>query len=1426
MWKVGKKVLSSYMRSDCRRRLLLELFDGSPTQRQHFGFPDEYMVRPGLAAITDAGNQWQEQVLRDLNDAFGSAALLGQRTQNQGVMKFQPSQLSGIIGNAIPGRLLVEAQFALPALMQQTFGLDQLTATYGLRFDQVRPDIILVNPPGTASFEALPDGKAKEVDAADNRVVLQVVDIKLSSEVAAPYLVEVAYYAMALSAWLQENGHNNQFMVSADCAVWPGSHEGSKLRQCLVQAAAVGVPATHLQMREAMGQDLQVAPYDVVSARIVRFLRDELSATLAIGAAGQWQNLPWHVDNRCISCRFLGYQWTASGQQPHTEHCYIKAQAQEHLSRIPFVTRGAGRVLAQSSISSVSQVAQLAAPDPIFGAHQQLRATRTIVPARALVLSTPGATAIIPQNVGTSASMPSNTSVAIHLTADFDISSALTLSFGIGVAAPNLAQMAEAAGEMGRKQALSGHTVYVVRSANTLEEQTQLFAALRRISEALAAARQTDTDADVQLYIWDSLTFDHIVRVIGRHLPALLRDQSLKYLAWLFPPPQLMPNADLEGVGSPITILGDVVQAMLAAPVAHCHTSLQVARTYFPQGIQNPQAFFNVPWLFEDPFSDQVPSERAHEIWTAANNLPGGRTWVDRVRELQTTVEAKLRALSAVRQRLQFDLRGQLNVKAPKIASLKVPTQPQRASAHGVLLFQYASLNATLNEIDVAMVQSWPPHTREARLRSARLHRRLSGQEEISAKQAFNVAGDPNIWIYEMRQESREAKFRDGDFTVTLSPERQSNFLRMQLERVGGAIPGCSVQDLKMPMHVYCGVTIHAIDRSSLKIALRLEPSKRTVLEWLENNNCADFSRDVIIDPKAADFFTKKLKKVLAAIGNPPSAGRDSRIVDAVGGQMRNAASTQETPVSEVLWSASNLYNTSVSRNLVAVRQQLAGQNAAQMLLDDSQWHAWEAALTKRLSLIWGPPGTGKSRTLTYIVLGAIIDAALNNRPIRVLISGPTYEAIDNVLEKCEQHFAGHPLHNLRISRLRSAFGSSLQGQSRTEDIVVGTGSACAELRARLSTCSTLEIVGGTPQQIAKLSDTGGSALSSYFDLIIIDEASQTDVANATLILSSLAAQGSVVVAGDYLQLSPIHLAEPPEGLENVVGQFFEYLLREQQVPMLQLNENYRSRTEIVEFLHRAGYSQHLFAHSPNICLRWMSPLPIAAPAGWPSPLPWSSSFTEILDPQRVRSAFVYSDGLSGQWNDFEANLIAAMIWLLRQHLSIGLDNMLGWGGQSIPMPPLAIPDDQWFWEKCVGVVTPHRAQQGLIIAKLQSLFPAVDPYLIRDAVDTVERFQGGQRDVIFASMAVGDPDTIAQEEEFLGSLNRFNVLVSRARAKIVVLCSQELMDHLPAELEVLQGSRLLKAYCGCFGGSEIPLSVPSIVPSGTVEFVQGTLRW
>lgn len=95
------------------------------------------------------------------------------------------------------------------------------------------------------------------------------------------------------------------------------------------------------------------------------------------------------------------------------------------------------------------------------------------------------------------------------------------------------------------------------------------------------------------------------------------------------------------------------------------------------------------------------------------------------------------------------------------------------------------------------------------------------------------------------------------------------------------------------------------------------------------------------------------------------------------------------------------------------------------------------------------------------------------------------------------------------------------------------------------------------------------------------------------------------------------------------------------------------------------------------------------------------------------------------------------------------------------------------------------------------------------ESVDTVERFQGQERALVLASFGLGDTDQIRAEEEFIYSLNRFNVTASRARAKFIALLSRRLVDHLPADRRVLEESRLLKHFVDGFLGQAEPIRPP-----------------
>ncbi|MCP4764353.1 MAG: hypothetical protein GY870_21445, partial [archaeon] len=188
-----------------------------------------------------------------------------------------------------------------------------------------------------------------------------------------------------------------------------------------------------------------------------------------------------------------------------------------------------------------------------------------------------------------------------------------------------------------------------------------------------------------------------------------------------------------------------------------------------------------------------------------------------------------------------------------------------------------------------------------------------------------------------------------------------------------------------------------------------------------------------------------------------------------------------------------------------------------------------------------------------------------------------------------------------------------------------------------------------------------------------------------------------------------------------------------------------------------------------------------------------------FLDPETPMACYIYPDGKSSQWNEFEAKSIASIVKILQQRLGNTLLNEINNEEDIEEREPYTTKE---FWKKGIGIVTPHRAQQALITMELQKHFSSnkeredyVEPSLIRDAVDTVERFQGQQRDIIIASFALGDEDAIRNEEEFLTSLNRFNVMVSRARAKIIVFVSEEVVNHISNDLNVIRQSRMLKIF-------------------------------
>lgn len=1408
MPRLDKSAVANFFRSDCERRLRLDLTPESFREERREEKMPPRLPRPGLNILATEGERWETEKTLELQTHFGEDMVIGvKRKRPRGEFRYEDLDLKDWLNECPAPGFLAQARYAVTESFLTTHNIGQLCASRNLKISSVRPDLLMVVPAGTDSHIVMADGSTQLATQGDSRRQIRVVDIKLTAEPAVPHFIEVTYYAMVLAGWLLDHDLDDGFVVSSRTMIWPGSHVASELTKAAAKRMSEGVTASRDELLRALDEDLADGEFEVFAPRLKRFLREQLPYVLA----QSWKNLNWHVDNRCIGCDYLGYPW--DGQNGNPSHCWPMAEATQHLSRVAFIGRGATAALMERNVESVPKLASLAPTHAAFDGHHTLRAGRHVVPARAQALGSD--LSGIPSGTGTSAILPRWADLRIYLVAEFDVGSGISSAFGFKAYwAANGQRIKVGDNKSGAWQA----SVFPVDEKSVEAERRELLALLERIHESMSLVEETVDKATVQVYLWDQVTYDHLVRVIGRHLEFILRERRLHHLAWLFPPDTLVANPELSDRGSPISLVREAVRSLVAAPIPHYYSLLTIARQYHALTLPEGVAKFSMPPLFEDPLSDHIPSERAHEIWS--RNTRGKRTWELQLASLQSAVKKKLSALETVTNRITSDLKSKLGSTAPRISSLRPPKLSGVMADDSRLWYVFTQLDAALKQLKVQKTLAMPSYEREARYASAHLVKRLGEVERKNALADLRLADKSSTWIYAVSPNSREVKLKVGDFAFALSPRTQAGVLEKRLATVarGQKLPIRKEHELFFPMAWVASARVLAIDRERLLIAVAVDDRWRDTLLALEARGRYDLGNDVMLDPTFREFLLPKLEETLRALGNPPVASKNAKVSAAIG-KTRKARPAATTPASQFLWSSRDMVQSTVAIDAEAIKDRL---REGGFHLNSSQWQAWRAALGRRLHLIWGPPGTGKSRTLQAVVLGAILDALEKSAGCRVLITGPTYEAIDQVfLGVADWVQANCPGCEFKLHRLRSQASEQPSDSSAFNDVVANGGSsAYRQLQADIANPKKVTIVGATAQQTQKLlMRIGKKATAPLFDLVIIDEASQLDVATATLPIAGLTEDSRLIIAGDPMQLPPIHEAKPPIGLEAMVGPVFTYFTRVHGIEPSVLQTNYRSNAEIVRLAHFAGYPSQLFAQFPDLRIVLAEGSTAEnSPIDWPDQLAWLPGWGRLLDPELPVVAFVYDEGRSSQWNPFEAGAVASLTWYLRKHLGSALSD----GGSRVSSGQA---DCSHFWGTQLGVVTPHRAQKSRIVDLLQGVFPEDPPALVRSAVDTVERFQGQQRDVMIASFAVGDPDAIRDEDEFLQSLNRFNVMTSRARAKIIVLVSQQLIDHLSDDADVLHDSRFLKGFAEVHCQRSEPLTLAWKSEDGEIE-VHGDLRY
>ena len=137
------------------------------------------------------------------------------------------------------------------------------------------------------------------------------------------------------------------------------------------------------------------------------------------------------------------------------------------------------------------------------------------------------------------------------------------------------------------------------------------------------------------------------------------------------------------------------------------------------------------------------------------------------------------------------------------------------------------------------------------------------------------------------------------------------------------------------------------------------------------------------------------------------------------------------------------------------------------------------------------------------------------------------------------------------------------------------------------------------------------------------------------------------------------------------------------------------------------------------------------------------------------------------------------------------------------------------------GLVTPHNAQRSRLREMLQNLEADADVTTNIELgettfVETVERFQGGENDLMIVSATATDPQYIRAENEFLLEQNRANVSFTRHKNKLIVIAAESLLSHIPADTTIYDEALLWK---------ELPAAVGEPPTDSTTPDWSGSLK-
>jgi DNA replication ATP-dependent helicase Dna2 len=427
---------------------------------------------------------------------------------------------------------------------------------------------------------------------------------------------------------------------------------------------------------------------------------------------------------------------------------------------------------------------------------------------------------------------------------------------------------------------------------------------------------------------------------------------------------------------------------------------------------------------------------------------------------------------------------------------------------------------------------------------------------------------------------------------------------------------------------------------------------------------------------------------------------------------------------------------------------------------EDKQEYIIQKAISAQdYFLIVGPPGTGK----TSIFARKLIEHYYNSTTDNILIIAYTNRAVDELCEAINQAFMSNNQYNNQYIRIGTEFSCGENYRHRLLQNIANDVKSREELRNLVQKqrifIGTLASITGKPE----LFDI------KKFNIAIIDEASQI---LEPQIIGLLPQVDKFIMIGDHKQLSTISLQDKNKSkidnpLLNIIKLYdcseslFERLFR-----ICQTNEwdtaydtlvyQGRMHEELAKFPNEYFYNNLLISAN-----------------GWQSKPLNINTINNNIYPKLVsekRLAFINcmdtNDSISDKVNYKEAEIA---VQIANAIIEIYRENNLTFDTH-----------------KTLGIITPYRNQIALIKHKLKKTGISE---LENIMIDTVERYQGSQRDIIILSFCINKPYQL----EFFCNLNaektvdrKLNVALTRARQQLFLIGNEYILKQNPIYRKLL----------------------------------------